>query len=203
MNIYAATANTLRSYLGKNVWVKCLNRNSSEPCYVNVVSEGNSKDHLLGNVFYEHVLRYTDPKEIRSELSARDLPIVPEDYKIVTPEVILRAEDIYDVPKYLGELNKYVGKDVWVKVFSYLYNYECYINIISIDGATIKYHPVDAGMIDYHSPSDWDCDEFPTEDDLDYVETTTLDSLELITPVEVLTTEEIIEELNKCVLGDI
>lgn len=203
MRIYATKTPSLESYLGKDVWVKCLKHGASEPCYVRIESRSTypGSTYLEGNVFYEHVLSYKDVNDIRSELSNFNDLIDPADYKIVTPAVTLRAEDIYPegaAPEYLDTLDKYVGKDLWVKVFSYLYNFECYINIISIDGDKIKYHAVDAGMIDYYSPSDWDYEGLPSVEDLDYVETTTLDTLDLIVPVEVMSTDEIIEELNAC-----
>ena len=204
MKIFAAKdpeVDKFDPYIGKVVWVKCLREGSKsgEPCYVRPLYRIGTV--VEANVIYEHVLEYDSPADIRMELSTSN-QIHSEEYKILKPITTLTLSDFYpdgNAPGADTDLSKYIKPDLWVKVFVYKYDFACYINIISIEDGIVRYHVVDAGLIDDHSPSDpYDFDEMPTIEDLNYEDTTVIEGLELITPVDILNTNEIIAELEAC-----
>ena len=123
----------------------------------------------------------------------------------VMPLQVKSSEELFGLVGHQfenNELNKYVGKNVWVKVVdkaSLYYNQvdEFYINIDSKHGNTIEYASVEAYYIediatcaDTYGP--------PSEAIVSSYNSAFLDQFALVTPIELLTDDEMQEMLDEC-----
>ena len=126
MKIYASTELTLDQFIGQDVWVKCLQDGHKECRYIRPLSRSGKGDYLYVNAAYEHVLDYKDPEEIKYEMSSI-IFIDPKEYQVIEPLTTLSTSDFFPEAadfKYDGALDKYINPDIWVKVFSYSYDFE-------------------------------------------------------------------------------
>lgn len=220
MKIYATTlpvndipADWYEPYVGQDLWVKCrytYNPNESSEDWIRIISVSAQNKYMNYNEVSDWALNNPNDTLYSRARGTADLPkldtrgtyvssIIP-----VMPLQVKSSEELFGLVGHQfenNELNKYVGKDVWVKVVDkaafYAMAEAYYINIESKQGNTIEYASVEAYYIenieacaDTYGP--------PSEAIVSSYNSAFLDQFELIKPIELLTDEDMQDMLDEC-----
>ena len=230
MKIYAATlpvndipADWYEPYVGQDLWVKCKRTYNSDTGseywfrfldidyqYADGTTRGNNQIIATYNEVSDWALNNPNDTLYSRARGTADLPkldtnsgylstIIP-----VIPLQVKSSEELFGLVGHQfenNELNKYVGKNIWVKVVDkaslYDIDDEFYINIDAKQGNTIKYSSIEA----YYIEDIETCgDTFgpPSEAIVSNYNTASLDQFALVTPIELLTDEDMQDMLDEC-----
>lgn len=202
MKIYASytAENILREYAGQDIWIKCLDNKFNETVYVRVLFP------VTSSIYHVNIITEDDlPAITKSEDHEAAMNEITGSYtrglssfEILDPLVTLTTKEIY--PKYdpdYTQFDKFVGRDIWVKVTQYP-GYLYYIKILRKNDAFITCSHVPAERVDTDTPM-WYVSQETIDyvlDNLDNEHTDNIDNYVLSEPLEVLTTEELIEMIK-------
>lgn len=175
----------LAKYAGKDIWIRCLDTNYGNTGYLRVLNS------LGGNTYSVNWATddYLDKTSFLLSSYTRNL----NSFDIIEPLTTATTKEL--CPSYQfdpNQFDRFVGKDVWIKVIS-SQGYEWYIQIIDYNYPLLTLKYVASERID----GTWAALDEPDElerilNRLDEVDTWNADSLELVTPIDILTTEELV-----------
>jgi len=210
MKIYAYTyisndAKTLSEYSGKDVWIKCVDLKYHNDTYIRIgaclgyFGDDYSNMYNINELSVDELQELTTnppvPEEIMYQLTTsytRNL----NNFEIVQPMETCTTKDLY--PDYIdnsSQLDRYIGKDLWV-LASQPGAYTYYIKPISRDGLSLTLSELPVERID----NTWGHDGTSIEQILESmkkVHTDFADSWVLNDPLEVMTTDELLDILEE------
>lgn len=201
MKVYASDNidSPLLNYVGKDAWIRCVGgSNWYSDVYVRVVSH-RSGEHYILNVI--HVSEVDELQDVEDE---DVLNAINEMYNYAlsyftpaTPLTVWTTAQLFpNLEDPASKLFKYVGKNVWVKVYGHQEQQEYYINILSRQDNLFTCKCIEAvtvdGEDDYYEDYDWGS----LMSDLKKPQEFPVDAFSLITPVEAYTTDEIISMIR-------
>ena len=217
MKIYATTSSSdLNSFLGKDIWVKCwcvppgcvdseddpfVPEQDGELGYarfIEIRKGGSLPDYQYDLVDFNWIpeddirhLAELDDRDVRFLLTVRKKQF-PRGFTIVTPlDAIPTSELPVITSEGIDKFDQFIGKELWIKVSAYG-SFPKYIRPIARDEYYLRYNKVDSGYIDHN---------YATEpDDIDYFlkvqQESHVDTLTILKPLEILTTDEILDILE-------
>lgn len=204
MKIYASYTdeNILKEYAGKDIWIRCLDNKFNETVYVRVLFPVTSSIYHV-NIINEddlHAINKSEDHEAAMNEITGSYTRGVYSFEVLDPLVTLTTKEIY--PKYnpnYAQFDRFVSKDIWVKVTQYP-GYLYYIKILRKNGAFITCSHVPAERVDMDTANGiW----YVSQETIDYVlnnldneHTDNIDNYVLSEPLEVLTTEELIEMIK-------
>lgn len=205
MKIYTYTyitddAETLATYSGKNVWIKCMDLKYSDSVYLRVGTKLGSYGDDYSNMCNVNILYVDDLIKLsQGELSGDEFAHLLaasytrslNNFAIDNPMEVLTTAELY--PGYTDtstQFDRFIGKDLWVLAHQPGF-YTYYIKPISRDGFLFKYCSVPVERItgDWYSDTPFDT----LLDRMEKVHTEYVDSWVIDTPLDVMTTAEIID----------
>lgn len=207
MKIYAVDQNTdLDSFIGKELWVKCEITYSGKVGYFRILyaSSNSYTASWIPESLMGRMAQYDDPESLRSFLQGV-ISIGKHQLKPILPLEVMTSEEL--CPGYTTNtiLNKYVGKDIWVlcKLCEFGANGTYYIKVVSIRGSLVVFRKIDHEFIDEHfSLLDEDRELYEriihSDTASHYIHKSSIDSITVVTPVDILTTDEMQESLDRC-----
>jgi len=217
MKIYATTSSSdLSSFLGKDIWVKCwcvppgcvdseddpfVPEQDGELGYarfIEVRTGGSFPDYQYELVVYNWIpendmrhLAELDDRDVRFLLTVRKKQF-PRGFTIVTPlDVIPTSELPVITSEGIDKFDQFIGKELWIKVSAYG-GFPKYIRPLARDEYYLRYNKVDSGYVDYNYAIE--------PDGIDYFlkvqHESHVDTLTILKPLEILTTDEILDILE-------
>ena len=207
-------------YIGQDVWVKCkLGYNENHEFYARfidkeVIDFGDGALHVMLHYNKMTSAELFDLDEMPKDNIRKLLTATYSDYS--TNVIIVEPVKIIDrsvLDHLLGDsteyettesiLDRYVGKDIWIRVdyLKDLNTQQFYMKLLEKDGYYYKYLPIRTCYVEEHWELDPDDDVYslmhPWRPSRSHI-----DDIVLSKPIEVLTTEEVQEELERCPLWD-
>lgn len=214
MRIYASnnilsTPDVLAEYVGKDVWLRCRLTYSDKSGYIRIIriTYDSVEVNWLGGTVAEYI-HDLDP-DVARRMCGQLTNIPINKIELPDPVEAIPSEEL--LPNMVHtDLAKYAGKDVWVLVNLNVYSFAglYYIKILSIDSGVALFRKLDPQYVDDHL----DMDEstaityqhmISSNSTIHYVTRAHVDAIDIITPIQILSTDEVIEELEQCdVLAD-
>lgn len=205
MKIYAYTyitddAETLATYSGKNVWIKCIDLKYDTELYIRIGTALGSYGDDYSNMYNINELPIDTALEIsQGKLSSDQIGYFfassytrsLNNFAIANPMEVLTTTELY--PGYTDtstQFDRFIGKDLWVLAHQPGF-YTYYIKPISRDDSLFKYNsvPVERIIGGWYNDTPFDT----LLDRMEKVHTEYIDSWVIDTPLEVMTTAEIID----------
>jgi len=190
----------IADFIGKDIWVRCRERNHyNDEVYVRFYSI--DKNGIIECSILDDMTIETLPEKhewYRNKLMTDVTYTGFDEIEVVEPLVTLTSKDIDpDYSDDIEELLSYAGTDYWIKVTfseSY-YDFEDYIKILSVDGYEIEYQSIRADVLkgEIYEKYDWES----AIEDIDDVETVNVYKVRICKPLDVLTDEEIQDEIAR------
>jgi hypothetical protein len=202
MKIYSATQSehTLADFVGKDLWVLCESNTSGRQCYVMVYCTYGSKGYF-GCVHSTRGLTegiLTDYTDIGNLFLCTY--INNNKYTVVEPLQTIPMSDLVVTDKYSEDtLHKLEGKDLWVSTIISCSYSQYYVQVLSINNNIVTYRPIDEFLIMQGSAGrqtdiQWAID-LAADETTDY-EKLPIQAFKVQKPLEVLSSEEILEILH-------
>ena len=200
MKIYASTIESImKRYTGKDVWIKAEYR--GQDCYIRVLDPSEAVK------FYWHVNAGTYIVDMVSENDLRDLDLgwgfyvqnVDERYLHI-PEPVSEystAELFAGYSDDSAQLERFVGKDLWVLVYGRHSSTKEYMRMYSIQNNSLIFSSIYEDLLDGTSE---DYDAYTWQDIMDcYTKCNVCskDAVHLVTPIETLSSDEVKEMLEQ------
>lgn len=214
MRIYcnqSTDANELTQFIGQDAWVTCINIPTETVVYVKIYGQPIGNTSTDSRIFKGNVIPQGEVKRInnpdnctdwqRNQILTRIIDVDMDDFRVLHPlEVYTTAELFPGYSTNSDALERFVGKDLWVKVVelsSRGFDDTYYMCIKRRVGDIIEFSNIKANLLDYDVEDGYfDSDDFRYwTDGLDFVDYDHIDNYELCDPPEVLTTEELMEIL--------
>lgn len=204
MKLYANTQpeHELLNYLGQDAWVRCLYQNV--PVYVRVQAKSPrySENHPYCLVC---ILRHEDELLLLTATHDTAMAILSDygtmcilELKVIHPLKVKPTSYFYtEYAPNLGQFDRYMGKDIWVLAKRYS-GYEYYVLPISRSGNQLICNWI---LSDYLTGDYWELSEYEVARIHDEIDTgaekySSVDSWEICQPLDVLTSEEILEMID-------
>jgi hypothetical protein len=216
MRIYA-NQNPLNSeltqFIGKDAWVKCIERaNGDEDIVFIKIFKYYDRDTYYGNRLSERRVEELNNnfsngfgiteynlRRILTRLEHYNLDYLQDCLEVIHPLEVYTTKEL--VPGYPGGgegIEKFIGKDFWVKVYDWTSGHlgrEIYIKFLRKSGEIINFRSVDADVLEGGlEKGHIDADEFRwltecmEDEEFDHI-----DNYSVCEPIEVYTDEEIDE----------
>lgn len=210
MRIYcnqSTDTNELTQFIGQDAWVTCINIPTETVVYVKIYGQPNAGSGIFrGNVISQGAARRINNPDNCTDWQRRQaitciINVNMNDFRVLHPlQVYTTAELFPSYTTYSKDLARFIGKDLWVKVFdlsSRGFNDTYYICIKRRVGDIIEFCNIKSSLLDYDADEGYfDSDEFSYwTNGLDFVDFDHIDNYQLWDPPEVLTTEELMEIL--------
>lgn len=189
----------IAEFIGKDIWVKCRERDYKDELYVKFYSI-DENGIIECSVLDDATIKALPEKHewYRNKIMTDVIYTGFDKIEIVEPLVTLTSKEID--PDYVDdvtELLSYAGTNYWVKVtFSESYfDFEDYIKIVNVEGMFIDYQSIRADVLkgEIYEKYDWES----AIEDIDEVETVNIYKVRICKPLDVLTDEEMQEEIDR------
>lgn len=196
-------------YVGQDVWVLCRLTYSYKDFYIRFLDKHVSY-FTVNSIFpadMDNLRAGKIPNDKIRKLLTKTDTMFAKNLEIVEPlTVIPSAEILPNIEQYETTesiVDRYVGKDLWVKITvgKTMISQHRYMKFTNKDGFYVSGPAIRAEYIDYHEGFDPDEDVYSTMHPW-RPSRYHIDDITVPTPVQVLTTEEVEEELSLCALYD-
>ena len=210
MRIYSSDENVstpFDEYIGKDVWVSCLEANKYQERYVRFLSKDFDRG---GDVFltcnsvpaycfdgYNNYSQY-DILEYAREVHL----IYPDCIELSEPVIEMTSDELYDVwddtrDNAIKDLSDAVGQNIWIKVYEKWNNRIYYMNILDNNNGVISYKYIDHEYVEDYDYFNYysNCTEKPSEAILE--DFSHIDAWKIYEPVEAMSDDEFKEIIAK------
>lgn len=190
-------------FLGKDVWVRCSMksgyRNSATVGYVKInrkIGDNEFRGNFISDTELAKISELSEEEKFL--LVTRECTIPARRLIIYEPVKLLPKRKLPEVSELSDKspIDKFIGKDFWVKVQltkNHVPQPAQYVRFLRKTGYYIECNCVYAGCVDYHSTLSSPIDSLL--EDIHYVH---VSGIILCEPIELYTTEELVEELQQC-----
>ena len=203
MKIFATTdkKSLINTYMGKDIWVKCEDTYTHKKSYIRFIG------WLAGDVVYVNylsavILMDIHPERVREQMRSGTRMYtkyfnICEPLQTLTTEQICQVTGIKSLPDYSNiksVLSDFVGDELWIKLYSHSFNDYRYVRILDIKDNIVKYNSVGVEYVD-----DYDAGLFEDlESMMYYPHTSHIDSWDIVEPMEVISTDEMLDIFKHC-----
>ena len=196
MKIYSSSSSiSLTDFMGKDAWVLC--NNFWGDVYVRVVSPRTETNYIVNQISVKDLNYLQDPQVEESEI-LHDITDVDNvditKFNIIQPLTVKSTEELFpNLQDQSQVFARYIGKDTWIKVYSYNDEEDYYVNICSREDNNYICNIMEAATVegydDYYEDELWDSILHDLNAKIDIP----VNSFSLITPIEAYSYEEIVE----------
>jgi hypothetical protein len=203
MKIFATTdkKSLINTYMGKDIWVKCEDTYTHKKSYIRFINWLPS-DAVYVNYLSAVILMDIHPERVREQMRS-GVRMYTQHFNICEPPQTLTTEQICHVtgikspPDYsniISVLSDFIGDELWIKVYSHSFNDYRYVRILDIKDNIVKYNSVGVEYVD-----DYDAGLFEDlESMMYYPHTSHIDSWDIVEPMEVVSTDEMLDIFKHC-----
>ena len=190
-------------YIGKAVFVKCWM--FEEIVYVRFLAKEyytpfrNKTIPVLRIAYFD----YGELPNIEEHIDwlCNITKIEPSNLSLYSPHKVIPANTLYDKPNSCNILQNFVGTNIWIKVNTTDTRHtlcDCYINVVSIANDIVTYHWIVRSDFEHIENGDYIGVYSRAAFDSIFIDTLEayIDGITVYEPLEILTTEEIIEMAN-------
>ena len=203
------TSTEFDQYLGKDIWIKCtLSYNEHWERYCRIIGK---RELPWGTLIEYNAISSTDLMELDLLPKDKIRKLLTTEYSDYVSNLIIvqpiKTNESSKLNALLGDvshyettesiIDRYVGKDVWIKVKIEGSALIRYIKILEKDRYYIKFIDIYAGYVEEHYELDPD-DSVYSLMHPNRSHQTHIDTITIVEPMEIMTTEEIQEELEQC-----